>query len=148
MSNMVSLVTLGCAKNLVDSEYLVTGLKHVGYKINDNIDKSDIVIINTCGFLDVAREESINKIIEILHLFVFITSFVVNKVFGFKTLINLSFLYVFFNRLVIFFIFPFLFKFTYIVLRIPLNIGDKCGVKVNSTFLFVCSSNSCWISEL
>ena len=61
----VFVVTLGCAKNLVDSEYLVTGLKHVGYSMTDNIQQASIVIINTCGFLDVAREESINKIIEI-----------------------------------------------------------------------------------
>ena len=65
MNKNVSLITLGCAKNLVDSEYLVTGLKHVGYKISDDINNSDTVIINTCGFLDIAREESINKIIEI-----------------------------------------------------------------------------------
>ena len=65
MNKNVSLITLGCAKNLVDSEYLVTGLKHVGYTIGKDIDKSDTVIINTCGFLDIAREESINKIIEI-----------------------------------------------------------------------------------
>ena len=65
MNKNISLITLGCAKNLVDSEYLITGLKHVGYQINSNIDESSIVIINTCGFLDIAREESINKIIEI-----------------------------------------------------------------------------------
>jgi len=61
----VSVVTLGCAKNLVDSEYLVTGLKHVGYSMTNDIDHSNVVIINTCGFLDVAREESIEKILEI-----------------------------------------------------------------------------------
>ena len=61
----VSVVTLGCAKNLVDSEYLITGLKHIGYQMVDDVDNSSIVIINTCGFLDVAREESIEKILEI-----------------------------------------------------------------------------------
>ena len=61
----VSVVTLGCAKNLVDSEYLVTGLKHIGYSMTNNVDSSSVVIINTCGFLDVAREESIEKILEI-----------------------------------------------------------------------------------
>ena len=68
MSNKVSLITLGCAKNLVDSEYLITGLKHVGYKINPNVSDSDVAIINTCGFLDIAREESIDKIVEIDQL--------------------------------------------------------------------------------
>ena len=61
----VSVVTLGCAKNLVDSEYLITGLKHIGYQMVNDLDNSSIVIINTCGFLDVAREESIEKILEI-----------------------------------------------------------------------------------
>ena len=68
MSKQASLITLGCAKNLVDSEYLITGLKHVGYKINPNTSGSDVVIINTCGFLDIAREESIDKIVEIDEL--------------------------------------------------------------------------------
>ena len=61
----VSVVTLGCAKNLVDSEYLITGLKHIGYQMVNDVDNSSIVIVNTCGFLDVAREESIEKILEI-----------------------------------------------------------------------------------
>ena len=65
MSKQVSLITLGCAKNLVDSEYLITGLKHVGYTVNPDISDSDVIIINTCGFLDIAREESVNKIVEI-----------------------------------------------------------------------------------
>ncbi len=68
MSKQASLITLGCAKNLVDSEYLITGLKHVGYKINPNVSDSDVAIINTCGFLDIAREESIDKIVEIDEL--------------------------------------------------------------------------------
>ena len=61
----VSVVTLGCAKNLVDSEYLVTGLKHIGYSMTNNVNESSVAIINTCGFLDIAREESIEKILEI-----------------------------------------------------------------------------------
>ena len=59
----VSVITLGCAKNLVDSEYLVTGLKHIGYSMISDIDRSSVVIINTCGFLDIAREESVEKIL-------------------------------------------------------------------------------------
>ena len=68
MSKQASLITLGCAKNLVDSEYLITGLKHVGYNINSNVTDADVAIINTCGFLDIAREESIDKIVEIDQL--------------------------------------------------------------------------------
>ncbi len=68
MSKQASLITLGCAKNLVDSEYLITGLKHVGFNINPKVEESDVAIINTCGFLDIAREESIDKILEIEEL--------------------------------------------------------------------------------
>ena len=68
MSKQATLITLGCAKNLVDSEYLITGLKHVGFNINPKVEESDVAIINTCGFLDIAREESIDKILEIEEL--------------------------------------------------------------------------------
>ena len=67
-SKSVSVVTLGCAKNLVDSEYLITGLKHIGYQMVSDIDKSSIVIINTCGFLDLAREESVDTILQAAEL--------------------------------------------------------------------------------
>ena len=64
MKKNISFVSLGCAKNLVDSEILIGGLKSENYNLVDNIDKSDYVIINTCGFLDMAREESVDTILE------------------------------------------------------------------------------------
>ena len=64
MKKNISFVSLGCAKNLVDSEILIGGLKSEKYNLVDNIDKSDYVIINTCGFLDMAREESVDTILE------------------------------------------------------------------------------------
>ena len=57
--NKISLVTLGCAKNLVDTEMLVGGLKNNSYEIVEKPLESDVVIVNTCGFLDKAREESV-----------------------------------------------------------------------------------------
>ena len=60
----VAMVTLGCAKNLVDTEVLVGGLKNNHYEIVDTPDHSDIVIVNTCGFLDKAREESVDTILD------------------------------------------------------------------------------------
>ncbi len=63
-ASLVRLISLGCAKNLVDSEILVGGLKQSFFKITDESEKADIIIINTCGFLDQAREESINVIFE------------------------------------------------------------------------------------
>lgn len=59
----VGFISLGCAKNQVDSEIMIARLKNKGYKIVSNIDRADIVIINTCGFIEDARQESINTII-------------------------------------------------------------------------------------
>ena len=64
MKENISLISLGCAKNLVDSEVLIGGLKSENYNLVDSIEKSDSVIINTCGFLDLAREESVDTILE------------------------------------------------------------------------------------
>ena len=65
IENKVSLVTLGCAKNLVDTEMLVGGLKNNSYEIVDTPLDSDVVIVNTCGFLDKAREESVDTILNL-----------------------------------------------------------------------------------
>ena len=58
MGKKVSLVSLGCAKNLVDSEILIGGLKKEKFQIIKESNDSDVIIINTCGFLNTAREES------------------------------------------------------------------------------------------
>ncbi|NOZ07687.1 MAG: 30S ribosomal protein S12 methylthiotransferase RimO [FCB group bacterium] len=60
----ISLVSLGCAKNLVDSEVLLGGLKKADFCIVEEPDDADTVIINTCGFLESAREESVEVILE------------------------------------------------------------------------------------
>lgn len=57
-------ISLGCDKNLVDSEMMM-GLLHVrGYEFTDNEEEADIIVINTCGFINDAKEESINTILE------------------------------------------------------------------------------------
>jgi len=58
----VALINLGCAKNLVDSEVMLGYLDQEGYKINTDVDKADVIIINTCGFIKEAREESVSAI--------------------------------------------------------------------------------------
>lgn len=63
----VGFVSLGCAKNLVDSERILTRLRAEGYQIAPEYQGSDLVIVNTCGFLDSAREESLNAIGEALN---------------------------------------------------------------------------------
>lgn len=63
----VGFVSLGCAKALVDSERILTRLRAEGYAIAPDYQGSDLVIVNTCGFLDSAREESLNAIGEALN---------------------------------------------------------------------------------
>ncbi len=64
MTKNIYLLSLGCAKNLVDSEILIGGLKKSNFLITTKPEDADTIIINTCGFLDQAREESIDSIIE------------------------------------------------------------------------------------
>jgi ribosomal protein S12 methylthiotransferase len=66
-SPKVGFVSLGCAKALVDSERILTRLRAEGYSIAPDYQGSDLVIVNTCGFLDSAREESLSAIGEALN---------------------------------------------------------------------------------
>ena len=62
----IGLISLGCPKALVDSERILTLLKNHGYKIKRDHTNADLVIVNTCGFLDSAKEESLYTISEAL----------------------------------------------------------------------------------
>jgi ribosomal protein S12 methylthiotransferase len=62
----VSFVSLGCPKALVDSERIITRLRAEGYDLTRGHDGADLVIVNTCGFLDSAKEESLGAIGEAL----------------------------------------------------------------------------------
>ena len=64
----VNLISLGCAKNLVDSEILLGGINQTNLDIVKNPEDADTIIVNTCGFLDIAREESVNTILEAAEL--------------------------------------------------------------------------------
>jgi len=64
----VALVSLGCAKNLVDSEVMLALLKEESFLLTSNPGDADVVIINTCGFIESAKEESINVILEMAAL--------------------------------------------------------------------------------
>ena len=61
----IAVVSLGCNKNLVDSEMILGILVKRGYQIVSSEEDADIVIINTCAFIHDAKQESINKIIEV-----------------------------------------------------------------------------------
>ena len=67
MSNpRVGFISLGCPKALVDSEQILTRLRSEGYQVSPNYKESDLVIVNTCGFIDAAVEESLDSIGEAL----------------------------------------------------------------------------------
>ena len=65
MNNKVFLSSLGCSKNLVDAEIMMGILKERGYEQTPNLEDASIAIVNTCGFIESAKEESINEILEI-----------------------------------------------------------------------------------
>lgn len=62
----VNIISLGCSKNLVDTEMLLKQLEKAGYKTETDVENSDaeVVIVNTCGFIGDAKEESVNTILE------------------------------------------------------------------------------------
>lgn len=64
----VSIVTLGCEKNTVDSEVLMGGLRRSGVELVKDPSLSNIIILNTCGFIESAKQESINSILEAVEM--------------------------------------------------------------------------------
>lgn len=62
--NKVGFVSLGCPKALVDSERILTQLKMDGYDVVPSYDNADVVVVNTCGFIDSAKQESLDAIQE------------------------------------------------------------------------------------
>lgn len=61
----ITLLALGCSKNLVDCENMSTELKKAGYDVINDVPASDIVVINTCGFIESAKKEAIDAILEV-----------------------------------------------------------------------------------
>ena len=61
MSNKLHIVSLGCTKNLVDTEVMMGKLQN--FELTDEADDADVIIVNTCGFIDAAKEESINTVL-------------------------------------------------------------------------------------
>ena len=59
------MISLGCPKNQVDGEALLAKLKKAGYEIVNNIEDSDVMIVNTCGFIEQAKKEAIDTILEV-----------------------------------------------------------------------------------
>ena len=66
MPYKVGLISLGCAKNLVDSEMILGMLNASKFVVTNSIDESDVIIINTCGFIEDSKKESIENILDIV----------------------------------------------------------------------------------
>src|SRR5689334_22035201 len=63
-----NIISLGCARNLVDSEVMAGILDRSNYELVADAEKADVVLVNTCGFIGAAKEESIDTILDIARL--------------------------------------------------------------------------------
>jgi len=63
MSNKLHIVSLGCTKNLVDTEVMIGKLQN--FELTDNSGEADVIIVNTCGFIDAAKAESVNTVLNL-----------------------------------------------------------------------------------
>lgn len=68
MERSFAMISLGCAKNLVNSEQMLYLMSEAGYELIPSPDGADIVIVNTCGFIDAAKSEAIDTILEMAEL--------------------------------------------------------------------------------
>ena len=68
MNTKVGVISLGCDKNRIDTEVMLANLAKGGYQITNNQDDADVLIVNTCAFLQSSREEAIDTILEMAHL--------------------------------------------------------------------------------
>src|SRR5688572_1271004 len=66
-SKKIGFISLGCPKNRVDSEVMLGQLAKQGYEITANAEEAEIVVVNTCGFIEPAKEESIRTILEMVE---------------------------------------------------------------------------------
>ena len=60
----LGLISLGCAKNLVDSEHMLARLRDAGWEITEDMTEADVGVVNTCGFIESAKTEAIENILE------------------------------------------------------------------------------------
>ena len=64
----VGVISLGCDKNRVDSEIMLASIREKGFLLTSEQNEADVIIINTCGFIEAARKESIDAILESAQL--------------------------------------------------------------------------------
>ena len=68
MAYSVGMVSLGCEKNRVDAEIMMASLEKAGFTLKDDAALADVAIVNTCGFIEAAKQESIEEILELARL--------------------------------------------------------------------------------
>ena len=68
MKKSVALISLGCAKNLVDSEVMIGFLLEAGFEPTVDVEEADVLIVNTCAFIEEAQEEAVNTILCLAEL--------------------------------------------------------------------------------
>ena len=66
--NKINFISLGCPRNLVDSEVMLGILLHAGYEVAPSLEEADYIVINTCGFLEASRNESMETVRETLDV--------------------------------------------------------------------------------
>src|SRR5262245_7047774 len=60
----IGLISLGCPKNLVDSEVMLRLAKNAGHELTSDASSADVLVVNTCAFIDSAKQESVDAILE------------------------------------------------------------------------------------
>src|SRR5204862_1982305 len=68
VSMTIGMVSLGCPKNLVDSEVMLGLAQQAGHELTANAAEADVLIVNTCAFIDSAKQESVDTILEMAQL--------------------------------------------------------------------------------
>ena len=64
----VGFISLGCSKNLVDTEVMLRSLHDAGYEITQDESEAEVIVVNTCGFIESAKKESIDNILDVAWL--------------------------------------------------------------------------------
>ena len=64
----INVITLGCSKNVVDSEVLMRQLEQNKFGLTTNAEGADVAVVNTCGFIEAAKQESIDTILQAVEL--------------------------------------------------------------------------------
>ena len=69
MSLTVGLISLGCPKNLIDSEIMIGHLQKAGMTMTPDAELADVMVVNTCAFIDQAKQEAIDAILDVCLLY-------------------------------------------------------------------------------